>query len=160
MKAVTVCILFLSLSACADIFPGAMKQGSEKRPQTRPVDLNVPAAPVPSSNARTVDQFDTTTAQDRAKVVAAANQQTAEQSLGVTIASLGDPSDPGFWLETPLVDKARAGRVLYDVTGKSAVVELRPMDGPKTAGSLLSLAAMRVLEAPLGGLPQIEVFGR
>jgi len=128
------------------------------RPQARPSGLNAKVKAPPAS-ARTVDQFDTTSAVEKAEAEkAAAAPAPSSQMLGVTIASLGSPADPGFWLETPLVDVITAGRVVYPANGKAVVVELRPIDGPKTAGSRMSLPAMRVIEAPLTGLPEVEVF--
>jgi hypothetical protein len=73
-------------------------------------------------------------------------------------AALGDPSAPGFWLETPLVSEVRQGRVRLAATGASVQVELRPIQGAATAGSRLSLAAMRLLGVGLTDLPEIEVY--
>ncbi|SMX36679.1 hypothetical protein MAA8898_00972 [Maliponia aquimaris] len=124
------------------------------RPQARPEAVD---ARQPPPNARTAEQFDTTTAEERRKA-AAAPAAAAEKLLGETVASLGDPVRPGFWLETPLVSAPQKGRVLNPATGKSAQVDLIPIDGPPTAGSRLSLAAMRLVEAPLTALPTLRVF--
>ena len=78
--------------------------------------------------------------------------------LGSSIASLGAASMPGLWLETPLVRAVRPGEVRVPATGARLAVELRPIDGPDTAGSRLSLAAMRDLGLPLTDLAEIEVF--
>ena len=123
------------------------------RPEARPTSVT----PTPPAGARTVEQFDTTTADERKKA-AAAPKPGGETALGETVASLGDPASPGFWLETPLVSAPAKGRVLNPATGKSAQVDLIPIEGPKTAGSRLSLAAMRLIEAPLTDLPVIQVF--
>lgn len=131
----------------------APAQEAQTRPMTRPAGLG---RSVPKQ-ARTVEQFDVTTAQERkeaAEVPAAAQ----EKRLGLSVASLGDPAQPGFWIKTPLVDKQSKGRVVYPGTGKSVQVDLFPIEGPSTAGSRLSLAAFRVIEAPLTGLPEVEVF--
>lgn len=117
--------------------------------QTRP-DL----PPPPPPNARTVEQFDTTTAQDRAAAVAAPSG--GERRLGTTIASLGSPTDPGIWFKTPLVSEITQGRVEYN--GNSVNVELRPSGGAAGSGSQISLAAMRLIEAPLTGLPEVVVY--
>ena len=109
----------------------------------------------PPESARTADQFDATTAQERA-AAARSTAPAGERSLGTTVASLGDPSRVGFWIETPLVGAPGKGRVVY--SGKSANVDLIPIDGPKTAGSRLSLSAMRLIEAPLTALPTVEVY--
>ena len=155
----------LLLSACGDsaFFPARVAQpapdvtADPARPQARPETLTNTAVRRPPVAARTAEEFDTTTAAQRAEA-AAAPAPAAERALGTTVASLGDPARPGFWLETPLVDSPAKGRVFFPASGKSAQVDLIPIDGPKTAGSRISLAAMRLIEAPLTDLPTIEVF--
>lgn len=122
---------------------------------TRPVARSDLAARPPAA-ARTVEQFDTTTPEQR--VAAAAPVASASGPVGTTVASLGDPAKPGFWLETPLVQTAGKGRVTYAANGKSAQVELIPIEGAASSGSRISLAAMRLLGAPLTGLPELQVF--
>ncbi len=75
---------------------------------------------------------------------------------GTTVASLGDPSRPGAWLETPLVNAEQPGQVRHGDLG--LVVTLIPAGGPVTAGSRLSLAAMRELKLPLTELTEVEVY--
>lgn len=135
--------------------PGASSEG-QARPQARP-DAVQSAASRPPTTARTVEEFDTTTAEERqaAATPAAAAGGTL---LGSTIVSLGDPARPGFWIETPLASAAGTGRVVYPGTGQSAQVELIPIDGPATAGSRMSLAAMRLIGVPLTGLAEVQVF--
>lgn len=130
------------------------------RPQERPAELDTTPPPPPPPTARTVEEFDTTTAEDRAEAVAApaAEDAASERRLGVTIASLGSPTDPGIWVKTPLVTEVTQGRVEYPVNGKSVNVELRPSGGEPGSGSQVSLAAMRLLEAPLTGLPELIVY--
>lgn len=123
-------------------------------------EVVMPKPAPPPSSARTVEQFDTTTAEERAEVIQAAAAPTRNQPLGTTVASLGDPADPGFWLKTPLVSTQRPGRVTYPAAGTSVAVTLIPIDGPPTGGSRLSLPAMRLLQAPLTGLPEVTVFAR
>ena len=116
--------------------------------------LDETPAPPPPANATTVAEFDTTTAEERE---AAVTQVAAvEIRLGVTIASLGSPADPGIWLKTPLVTELSPGHVVYN--GNSVNVELRPSGGVAGSGSQISLAAMRLIEAPLTSLPELEVF--
>ncbi|WP_311734952.1 hypothetical protein [Alloyangia mangrovi] len=128
----------------------------------RPLRLQPPPQRVPRrrcappANARTEEQFDTTSAEERS--AAAAAPAAAERKLGSTVASLGDPTDPGFWLETPLVSSVTKGRVVYPVNGKSAQVELRPIEGPASGGSRISLPAMRLIGAPLTDLPTLTVY--
>lgn len=113
------------------------------------------ASPPPSAVARTADQFDTTTPEQKA--AASAAPTGAGTRLGETVASLGDPTEPGLWVKTPLVSEQVAGRIEYPATGKSAVVELRPT-GTSDGGSQVSLAAMRLIEAQLTDLPTLVVY--
>ena len=115
-------------------------------------------ASVPGPAARTAEGFDTTTESQRAEAVTAAQTTGAAVDLGVTIASLGAPTQPGFWLKTPLADQAGKGRVDYPEQGTSVVVDLLPLDASPGAGSQISLAAMRLLGADLTGLPEVRVF--
>lgn len=117
----------------------------------------VVSAPPPPSAARTAEQFDTTTVEQRA-AAGAAPSSGGEVRLGETVASLGDPTQPGFWIKSPLVKTAGPGRIEYPATGKSAVVELIPMGGPSSGGSQVSLAALRLLEAPITDLPMLIVY--
>ena len=121
--------------------------GAATRPPARPV--------APPAGATTAEQFDTTSAEDRAK--AAAPVKSGTRSLGTTVASLGSPTEPGFWLKTPLVKSETPGRVTNPKTGKSAAVTLIPIDGPPTAGSRMSLPALRLIGASLSALTQVEV---
>jgi hypothetical protein len=117
--------------------------------------LNPTPPPPPPTTAVTVEQFDTTTEADRAAAVET-ETSTGEQELGTTIATLGPPAEPGIWLKTPLVTALTPGRVDFD--GKSINVELRPSGGAAGSGSQMSLAAMRLIAAPLTGLPELTVF--
>ncbi|MFA8385277.1 MAG: hypothetical protein ACEPO2_06600 [Pelagibaca sp.] len=133
------------------VTPAAVPVDSDgqTRPQSRP-----DAVQRPPSTARTVDEFDTTSAEQRA-AAAAPVEGPAERALGPTIVSLGNAAQPGFWLETPLVTAPAQGRVVYPASGKSVQVDLIPVaDG----GSRLSLPAMRLIEVPLTGLVEVEVF--
>ncbi len=117
--------------------------------------LNPVPPPPPPVTAVTAEQFDTTTQEDRAAAVVAAGD-TGDQALGTTIASLGPPTEPGIWLKTPLVTVLKPGRVTYQ--GTSINIELRPSGGAPGSGSQISLAAMRLIAAPLTGLPELTVF--
>ena len=146
-------VSLIALGACnSPDFQGVFGQHPPVVPVVLPT-LDPTPAPPPPVAARTVEQFDTTSAADRAAAVAA---PVGEQNLGSTIASLGSPTEPGIWLRTGLVSELVQGRVVYQ--GKSVNVELRPSGGPATAGSQISLAAMRLLGAPLTGLPQLTVY--
>ena len=141
----------LMLAGCAGLLqPGppdsaAGADGTGIRPAARP-----PAGAV------TAEQFDTTTEAERQAALARAPR--GERELGRTIASLGNPAEPGFWLETPLVTQVTHGRVVYPLTGNSVAVELRPIAAAPGAGSRISLPAIRLLGAPLTGLPELTVY--
>ncbi|WP_171054546.1 D-galactarate dehydratase [Roseovarius arcticus] len=136
--------------------PDWLSPGRTPTPEAEPATITAPStAPKVPPNARTVEQFDTTSAADKA---AAAQPAAGGTALGTTIASLGAPGEPGFWLKTPLVKKPGPGRVVYPANGKSVKVDLIPLGGDAGAGSRMSLAALRVIEAPLTGLPEVQVF--
>lgn len=135
------------LSACAE-FPVL----TQIEPQDAAAEPPEAAAPTPPPNARTVEQFDTTTEEQR---VAAAAPSAGGRSLGSTVASLGNAADPGFWMETSLVSDPTMGRLVFPVNGKEVEVELRPYEG---GSSRISLAALRLLEAPLTELVTLEVY--
>ncbi|MEO0766972.1 MAG: hypothetical protein AAFY75_13225 [Pseudomonadota bacterium] len=80
-------------------------------------------------------------------------------TLGRTIASLGNPGEAGMWLKTPLVSTERSARVSNPATGQSVELTLIPIEGPRTAGSRMSLAAMQAIGAPPGDLVEVDVFG-
>lgn len=160
LVALVVAPVFLSgCAAVSDMFqrsdrPAAETPGPEDpRPRARPGS----AARKPPEEARSAEEFDTTTEAERAEAASTA-PDTAEEALGSTVVSLGDPARPGFWLETPLVAAPAKGRVTYPDSGKSAQVDLIPIAGEATAGSRISLAAMRLIGAPLTELPTLLVF--
>lgn len=114
-------------------------------------------APAPRPAARaSAAQLDTTTAQQRA--AAAQAPAAAETRLGMTVASLGNPTEGGFWIKTPLVKERGIGRIVNPANGKSSRVDLIPLDGPVSGGSQVSLPALQLLGISLTDLPQIEVF--
>ncbi len=148
---------FLALAGCA-IAPSlqaAAPGDNTARPKPRPASI----APPPQT-ARTVEQFDTTSAADRAAATEAGADTGAETALGWTVAALGNPAQAGFWLETPLVSKPGPGRVVSVSTGASVALELIPIEGPDGAGSRISLAALRLLGISLTGLHELEVYAR
>lgn len=122
------------------------------RPVARP---GQPAASLGQAG-RSADALDTTTPEERAQAQSTANSGSAR--LGETLASLGSPTEQGFWLRTGLVTTVTQGRV-ERADGTGAVrVELRPSGNAPGAGSQLSLAAFRALEAPLTELLSLHVF--
>jgi len=117
------------------------------------------AAGAPPSGAETVEEFDTTTSEERAAAAAPGDAGGGEAALGTTVASLGNPAEPGFWAETPLVSEVRRGRLTDPASGASVQVELRPSGGASGSGTRVSLPAFRVLELPLSALPELRVTG-
>lgn len=109
-------------------------------------------APPPPPAARTVEQFDTTTEAQRAAASAASS---SGRELGTVVATLGDPSQPGFWVETTLVSSPGTGRIELVTTGQSVEVELRPV---AQGSARVSLAAWRLLDVALTDLAEITVF--
>ena len=120
---------------------------------------------LPRVNMPDWDLFDRTAdAPDKAPVESVEEMPEAEAedvspklsgALGTTIVSLGAASEPGMWLKTPLVDHRQKGRVYHN--GLWLAVTLIPIDGPATAGSRMSLSAMRALELPLTELTEVRV---
>ncbi|KIC10114.1 hypothetical protein RA19_13275 [Leisingera sp. ANG-M1] len=74
-----------------------------------------------------------------------------------TVASLGDPSLPGMWMETPLV-AAEQQALIRTSRNTQAVVTLKPVPGAETGGSRLSISAMRALGLPLTELAEVQVL--
>ena len=155
MARVSAVLAFLALGGCAALTrqdpQSAADVDGAVRPQARPEGV------APPSTARTEEEFDTTTSEER-EAAQAVPSAGAERALGRTVASLGSPSEPGFWLKTPLVRQEGPGRVVDPATGKSVQVTLIPIDGPATAGSRMSLPALRLLGASLAGLTDVEVY--
>jgi hypothetical protein len=160
MKLISL-IPVLCLAACTDpawqLTPSSVGTATDAGaggPDVAIVTLDL--TPPPPAAARTVEEFDTTSAEDRAAAVAV--EPVREQSLGITNISLGPPAKPGIWLETGLVSELALGRVENPASGKSVNVELRPSGGLATAGSQMSLAAIRLLDVPLTALIDVEVY--
>lgn len=110
----------------------------------------------PPAGARTAAALDTTTPEQRAAAKAVA-ETAGDRRLGQVSATLGNPTEPGFWLSTALVDAPGPGRVELS-GGASVAVELRPAGG--SGSTLLSLAAFRALGLGLTDLPEVTVFAR
>jgi hypothetical protein len=77
--------------------------------------------------------------------------------LGFTVASLGDGTIPGLWIETPLVTTETPGRVVAE-SGRQMFLTLRPSGGARNSGSRLSIAAFQQLGIPLTALPTLTVI--
>jgi hypothetical protein len=160
MRAYSLAVVFgalFGLSACANMSFSGGTAGNV----TGPAAVEAAFAPPEETTvtARTEDAFDTTTAEERAAAVAP-TEPAGERVLGTTVATLGAPTDPGLWLETPLVSAVGPGRVEAKANGKSVSLELRPIEGPATAGSRISLPALRLLEVGLAGLHELTVYAK
>lgn len=134
----------------AMVAEAAPAQAAVVAPVARPTALGAAgAAP---------EALDTATEAERAAASAAAEPAQGAQKLGTTIASLGDPTDTGFWIKTPLAKAPGKGRIVDPGTGKAVNVNLIPMGGDPGAGSQVSLSALRELGVNLTALPEIEVW--
>lgn len=154
-------LVLAALSGCST---GFLPFGKSPSAQSAPADATRPRARpqavAPPAGARTAESFDATTPQERKAATAPSDASAPERELGRTVASLGDPGDPGLWARTPLVTTVRRGRLVYPANGKSVLVELRPLDAAPGSGSQVSLSALRLLGAPLTALPELIVFAR
>ena len=155
-------VAVVALAGCAGVTDrlGLGKRGADAAPPTAEARAeaslsSATAAARPPAGARTADALDTTTAEQRAE--ASKPAAAGAKSLGTTVASLGSATEPGLWLKTPLVDAEQPGRVTNPATGKSAAVTLIPLEGPATAGSRMSLPALRLIGASLTDLTTVEV---
>lgn len=158
----------VGLAACNPAATTTQSPASTRAAKAGPVETNlsqeqlaaataITRAPAPRPSARaTAAQLDTTTAQQKA--AAAQAPEVAETRLGTTIASLGDPTEGGFWIKTPLVSARGIGRIVNPANGKSAKVDLIPLDGPASGGSQVSLPALQLIGVSLTDLPTIEVY--
>lgn len=151
MRPILLAATLLPLAGCAALGLKPAPKVAPKAAEPAPA-----AAPIPKPTATSAEAFDTTTAAQRA--AAAQKPAGGEKRLGTTIASLGDPTDPGFWIKTGLVSAQAEGRIEVPRTGKSAKVTLIPSGKPAGAGSEVSLPALRLLGVPLTELPELTVF--
>ncbi|SEW10079.1 hypothetical protein SAMN05444851_1400 [Aliiroseovarius sediminilitoris] len=145
--------IFLTLAGCS----GLDMNNIMPRPphlQNQPT-YNADLPPPPPEDAITVDELDTATDEDRMAAATTA-PNAAAGSLGVTVASLGDPTAPGFWVETSLVSSETQGRVQSKTTGRTVKVTLRPASG---GGSRVSLSTLQLLDLDISGLHELVVFG-
>lgn len=98
--------------------------------------------------------------EDERQAALATGNTGGERQLGRTIASLGAVGEQGFWLKTPMVLAETEGRIVWADNGNAVNVTLTPKPGEATAGSQISLAAMRALGIPLTALPELIVFAK
>lgn len=156
-----LCLSALTLSACGIEGGGIVsrpeavaRQEAATVPASAAAPVQRPPASGLQSGGQTAAQLDTTTAAEKA---AAAAPSSGGGKLGNTVASLGDATQAGFWIKTPLVSAPGKGRIVNPANGKTANVDLQPLGGG-ASGSQLSLAAMQAIGAALTDLPTIEVW--
>lgn len=157
MMRVTIFLPFslAALAGCADLsIPNPFAGAS---PAATPPAESAPAAAGlrPPGGARTAAALDTTTEAEKAAARAATAEPSVERNLGKVFVSLGQATEPGFWLRSSLVTQRMQGRVVTTL-GESLQVDLLPGDG----AAQLSLAAYRALNLPLTGLPEVTVYSR
>lgn len=148
--------LMLALAGCGvGLFDGPRTHADEAAPPAVEAPVAAPA-PRPAPAAASAEAYDTTTAAERDAARAA--PAAADTRLGTTIASLGDPTEAGFWLKTGLVTAPAKGRAVLPATGASVALDLIPSGGVPGAGSQMSLPALRLLGVGLTDLPEVEVY--
>lgn len=118
-------------------------------------DRAASAVPPPEVASDSVEEDTVDDAADAAEDMP--EPEPASGNLGTTVASLGDPTQPGLWLETPLVTSEMPGRLEAE-NGSSAEVTLRPSGGAPGSGSRISIMAMQALGLGLTDLPTLTVF--
>lgn len=152
-------LALLTLGGCAEMMAASSTTATQAAASSATPTADVPPPPPPPpASANTAEELDTTTEEQRAAATAAPARPAEESArLGTTIASLGPPAEPGIWIKTPLVTSVTMGRA-EAANGQSIAVELRPSGGAAGSGSQISLAAMRLLELPLTGLPELTLF--
>ncbi|MEL6465367.1 MAG: hypothetical protein AAFQ58_10405 [Pseudomonadota bacterium] len=150
MRWVILAIWASALVGCDVVLPGTFGTGSQ--PVSDETLIETPVAPGGQDGVEDASDADGEFAP------LAPDPEVSTGTLGRTVASLGNAAEPGLWLKTPLVSVEQPGRVYFPDTNTTVDVTLIPIDGPETAGSRLSLAAMQALGAPLTGLPEVDVF--
>lgn len=131
--------------------------GAYVEPASAPVTVTTQtqsAGSMLTGGGQSVAALDTTSAEEKAAATAPA---TGGGRLGTTVASLGDATEGGFWIKTPLVSAPGKGRVVNPANGKSVNLDLQPLSGGG-AGSQISLAAMQTLGVSITDLPEVEVW--
>ena len=134
----------------APVIAGPVLKGTAPRTPGKTTSVGAAAA-------QSAADLNTTTSAERVEAAAAPASASAERRLGSTVASLGDPSQPGFWVKTPLVQSETNGRIVNPANGKSAKVRLIPLGGAG-GGSQVSLPALQLIGVSLTDLPLIEVY--
>ncbi len=161
--------VFLSLSlvlvtaGCGDTFQNPFDR-FKKSPEPEPAVIEQPSEPGEPMSAIPEIELGTAGASPEALDTASVEETEAAKAatpsggvIGTTVASLGNPAEPGFWLRTPLVSEETEG-VVESAGGARVTVTLIPIAGDPGAGSRLSLSAMRALDFDLTDLPALTVY--
>ncbi len=167
---VPLCVL--SLAGCTGTFPGLAPQPETPNVvETAPsqvVDPNVidPNAPLSTSPQASTTAMSPVARPADLKIAQPVVEKTelppppkpvvTNDTLGTTVVSLGDPTQPGIWIKTPLVKSGRKGRIVAP-SGKEVVADFIPLGGPVTAGSQISLQAMQALGLSLTDLHTVAL---
>ncbi|WP_224815725.1 hypothetical protein [Hasllibacter sp. MH4015] len=163
MKRVVMGAAILALAGCSGGLGGLFESGPgssgpfarDAASDTAPASGEVITdAVVGEAAAEDIAPADSST---RAAAVAAGDQAAGDSVRGFTVASLGDATQPGLWIETPLVDRERVATVVAP-NGTTVEVTARPSGGERGSGSRLSLAAFQALGLDLTGLPTVTVI--
>lgn len=99
-------------------------------------------------------------AENMAEIAATAGENAAPNDTpdvyGITVATLGDATEPGMWIETPFAQIEMPGWVISE-SGRVVALTLRPSGGALGSGSRISLAAMQALGLSLTDLAVLTV---
>ncbi len=162
MKRLVLGVAVLGLAGCAGGLGGLFEGGSAS---SGPFARDTPDVPEATGEVITEAVVGEAAAEDiapaessvRAAAVAEGDTAAGDAVRGFTVASLGDATVPGLWIETPLVDRERTVTVVAP-NGTTVEVTGRPSGGERGSGSSLSLAAFQALGLDLTGLPTVTVI--
>jgi hypothetical protein len=161
MKRIGLCVAVLAMAGCANgglggLFGGNGASSSPFGPRAAdPAPVAAITEPVLGEAA--AEDVAPADAGTRAAAVAEGNTGSGDTVRGFTVASLGDATIPGLWIETPLVDRERVATVVAP-NGTTVEVTARPSGGERGSGSRLSLAAFQALGLDLTSLPTVTVI--
>ena len=148
-------MLFCGIGILAGCALAPLDRWNPNTPGTADIVVARPDSETPRPQARPDRGADTEGSSD---LTANSSAGQSGAGLGETLANLGSPTEPGLWLRTGLVTRVQQGRVARADGNGTIRVELRPSGAAPSAGSQLSLAAFRALDAPLTQLVKLRVF--
>ena len=147
--------LILTLSGCAggslgDMFDGSLFDRNRDAPEGPVVTEPV----IGEAEAQDIAPEDSDT---RAAAVAEGDTAAGDAVRGFTVATLGDATIPGIWIETPLVERERVVTIVAP-DGTTIQATARPSGGERGSGSRMSLDAFQALGLSLTDLPTVTVI--